>query len=461
MRTPLATVDAAWLRMDEPTNLMVVTGVLVLDTALSFEQVRHVLETRLTRFERFTQRIVESPTGMGTPSWEVDPQFSIDNHLFEIELPPPGDERALQALVSRLMSQPLNLAQPLWQFYLVPHYEGGCALIGRIHHCIGDGLALIYVMLSMADGGPVPPEPGAADEPPESLWDVLGRSLSDTASAAVTVPAAVLQEVNDLLGDPDRLADATTKFASGLNALGKLVLIPPDPRTALKGRLVAEKKVAWSRPIPLDVFKRIGRVTGSTINDILMSATSGALRRYLLQRGEVAPALNVRGVIPVNLRALDEAHRLGNQFGLVFLSLPLGLDDPLDRLFEVRRRMNAIKDTPEAFVAFQILKALGLAPKPVFDLAVNLFGAKATAVVTNVMGPREPITITGARIRQCMFWVPCSGRLALGISLLSYSGNVWLGVQSDAALVPDPERILDGFHDEVDALLDLERAAEP
>jgi WS/DGAT/MGAT family acyltransferase len=357
------------------------------------------------------------------------------------------------------MSQPFNRAQPLWHFYLVPHYQGGCAIIGRIHHCIGDGLALIYVMLAMADGGPEPPEPSPAADDQGSWWDVLGGSLTDTASAVLNVPAAVLHEVNDLLDHPDRLANVTSRMASGLSALGKLVLIPPDPPTPLKGRLVAEKKVAWSKAIPLDVFKRIGRVTGSTVNDIMMAAMSGALRRYLLERGGVAPDLNVRGVIPVNLRALEDAHRLGNQFGLVFLSLPLGIDDPLDRLFEVRRRMNAIKDTPEAFVAFQILKALGLAPREVFDVVVSLFGAKATAVVTNVIGPRDAIAIAGARLRQCMFWVPCAGRLGLGVSLLSYTGSVWMGVQSDAGLIPDPEHIMEGLYAEVDALLELEASA--
>jgi WS/DGAT/MGAT family acyltransferase len=227
----------------------------------------------------------------------------------------------------------------------------------------------------------------------------------------------------------------------------------------LKGPLVAEKRVAWSAPIPLADLKRAGRVTGSTVNDVMTSAMTGALRRYLQGRGDVPEDLNIRGVVPVNLRPFDEACQLGNQFGLVFLSLPVGMADPLDRLFEVRRRMNAIKDTPEALVAFQILRAMGLAPKPVFDVVLSLFGAKGTAVVTNVAGPREPVSLMGVRMRQAMFWVPSAGRLALGISLLSYASSVSMGVQSDAALIPDPERILEGFRGEVDALLELEREA--
>ncbi len=461
MRTPVANVDAAWLHMDHPTNLMVVTALMVLDTPMSLRQVQGVLERSLAKLPRFTQRIVESRTAIGSSVWETDPYFSVENHLFELELDDPDDEAGLQSLVSRLMSQPFNLAQPLWNFYLVPHYRGGSAIIGRIHHAIGDGLGLIYVMLSMADGGPQPPEPAADDQDGDAgAWESIAHSIARTANAAVSLPVSALKEAGALLAHPHRLAEVAGQTQAGLSALARLLLIPADPATPLKGPLVAEKKVAWSLPIKVADVKRIGEATGSTINDVLVATLSGALRRYLATRGPVADDLNIRGVVPVNLRAADEAHLLGNQFGLVFLSMPLGIEDPLDRLFEVRRRMREIKHSPEAFVTFQILRAMGVAPKLLFDLVLNLFGAKATAVVTNVIGPREPLTLDGVRIRQVMFWVPCSGRLGLGLSVLSYAGEVWLGVQTDTGLIPDPQRILDGFTAEFEALSALPREVE-
>jgi WS/DGAT/MGAT family acyltransferase len=456
MHASLAGVDAAWLRMDDPTNLMVVTGVLVLDAPVSIGDVRQWLGSRFVRFPRFTHRVVERQGAV--LAWEPDPQFSIDNHLSEVELPAPAGGEALQALASRLMSQPLDAARPLWRVSLVPRYEGGSALVVRIHHCIGDGLALVYVMLAMADGGPEPPPAGDSDGPP-SLWDTVARSLAGDAEAAAGLPAAVVTEANALLADPDRVTETAGKVAAGMGALGRLLLLPPDASTALKGPLGAEKRAAWSVPVALDDLKRIGRVTGSTVNDVVVSAMTGSLRRYLLACGDVPQELDVRAVVPVNLREPDEAHLLGNQFGLVFLSLPVGLDDALDRLFEVRRRMRALKDSPEALVAFQVLRAMGLAPKPLFDTLVGLFGAKATAVVTNVVGPREPIALMGVRMREAMFWVPSAGRLALGLSVLSYAGTVSVGVQSDAALVPDPVRIVEGFDREVEVLLGLERDA--
>jgi WS/DGAT/MGAT family acyltransferase len=438
--------------MDDPTNLMVVTGVLVLDEPVPLERVEELLRRRLLRFPRFSERVVHPLAGVGTPSWETDPDFSLARHLLVAELPASGDEAALQALVGGLMSQPLPPDRPLWQFHLVPRFQGGSALVTRIHHCVGDGLALVHVLLSMADGMPEPPPPPEGDGLPSAP---VGSVFSRTATWALEVPRRVADGASEVLGRPGALVDGALRLASGASSLAHLLALPPDPPTPLKGRLSVEKRVAWSRPFPLDDFKSAGKLTGSTVNDILVASLAGALRRYLLGRGPVPPDLDVRGVVPVNLRPVEESHLLGNQFGMVFLSLPLGIADPLERLFEVRRRMRALKGTPEAWVIYGILWAMGAAPKPLFDLVLNLFGSKATAVVTNVIGPREPIAIAGTRLRQAMFWVPSSGRLAMGVSLLSYAGSVWLSVQTDAGLLPDPERILAGFEAEVEALREL------
>jgi diacylglycerol O-acyltransferase / wax synthase len=459
VRTPVASVDSAWLRMDEATNRMVVTGLLVLDRPVPIAEVRRVIEQRLIRFPRFTQRIIEVGGPGGVLAWEPDPAFSIDAHLFETPLPAPADQEALQALVSELLGRAFDPERPPWQFYFVPEYEGGCAIVGRIHHCIGDGLALIYVMLRLSDEALV--EPGAPEAPPETeafraSANGIGRLVAGAASAAVRVPGLVLST----LLNPSRAIEAGAQLSSGLASLGRLVTMSGDPATPLRGPLGHQKRAVWSRAIPVEAFKAIGRATGCTINDVLMSSAAGALRRYLLGSPALSEELAVRGVVPVNLRPLEDAHKLGNQFGLVFLELPLGIEDPLERLFEVRRRMSALKGSPEAVVTYQILRAIGAAPRLVFDFVVDVLGRKATAVVTNVIGPRERIGLAGAPLRQAMFWVPCAGRLGLGISLLSYDGHVWLGIQSDAGLLPDPERLLESFYAEVHVLQGLRLAAE-
>jgi WS/DGAT/MGAT family acyltransferase len=266
--------------------------------------------------------------------------------------------------------------------------------------------------------------------------------------------------IGDLVMHPARAREMAGRASSATLALGKLALMAPDPPTPFKGVLGVEKRAVWSSPIDLERVKSIGRKTGATVNDLLIAAVSGALRRYLRQNGKDTKDLEIRAVVPVNLRGPDRLDELGNRFGLIFLRLPLGLEEPLERIFELKKRMNAIKDSPEAPIAFQILRGLGLAPAPLFDLVLGQFGKKATAVMTNVMGPTESVRLAGVRVRQAMFWVPRSAGLGLGVSIFSYCGKVWLGVATDHALVPDPEAILDGFHEELEEMTALVRLVE-
>jgi WS/DGAT/MGAT family acyltransferase len=436
--------------MEESVNRMVVAGVLVFDRPVSMKQIRGLLERRLLRFSRFRQRVVVPFGGVGLLSWEDDPQFSIDHHLVGARLPAPRDEAALQAFTSDLASRPFAKGRPPWRFHFVPHFQGGSALVVRLHHCIGDGLALVHVLLSMADGAPEPPAPTRQDGDLEGLWE-----------SVQALPRRVGEDVLALLKHPDRMVRSSGEVANHLGSLVRLLLLPPDPATSFKGKLGKKKKLIWSRPFDLDDFKAMGRATGTTVNDILMAALSGSLRRYLLAHGAVPQKLDIRGVVPVNLRPASEAHLLGNRFGLVFLSLPLGVEDTLARLEEVRQRMQALKKSPDAAATFELLWAMGLMPRPLFDLVVDLFATKATTVVTNVVGPKEPISLLGVRLRQAMFWVPCAGHLGLGVSLLSYAGRVWMGVQTDVGLIPDPERILTGFEEEMNALRGGGRRPDP
>jgi len=459
MRTLLSNVDAAWHRMEEPANRMVVTGVLIFESPLPMKRLRALLESRLLVFPRFHQRVVQPLGGLGLRFWEEDPDFSVDHHLVSARLPAPGDEEALQAFTSELASRPFPKGRPPWQLHFVPHFQKGSALIARLHHCIGDGLALVHVLLSMADGAPEPPAPGPESTSLPGSRESVPAWLAGVTGAALALPSRVGAEALALLRSPDRLVRSGAEAANHLASLVRLLLLPPDPPTSFKGELGKKKRLVWSRPYRLEDFKAVGSTTGSTVNDVLMTALAGALRRSLATRGQVTEDLDVRGVVPVNLRPPSEAHLLGNRFGLVFLALPLGIRDTLARLEELQRRMQALKKSPDAAATFQLLWAMGPAPRPLFDLVIDLFAAKATAVVTNVIGPREPISIGGVRVRQAMFWVPCAGHLGLGVSLLSYAGRVWVGVHADARLIPDPEAILAGFDAELRALREVARRA--
>jgi WS/DGAT/MGAT family acyltransferase len=381
--------------------------------------------------------------------WEEDPLFDIDRHFVRTDLPAPGGEKEFQELASRLMSDPLNPDHPLWQLHFIPEYEGGCAILCRFHHCMGDGIAMIYVMMSMTDDSPDAPvekEFKAGGDNGGMTLEAFGRSLGRNAGKAINT-------ATEVVSNPGRVS-------SFVSAIGKLAMMPADPETPFKGDLVREKKAVWSKPIDLNMVKSIRQHTGATVNDVLLAAVSGALRRYLLGRGEVPEDLDIRAVVPVNLRSLEEAHELGNRFGLVFLPLPLGIKDSLLRIFEVTARMKEIKNSPEALLTFGILKTMGVSPGPLFEGVLQMFGSKATSVMTNVIGPDKPIYFAGSAMKQAMFWVPRSGGLGMGVSILSYNGKVWLGIATDAGLVPDPERILDGFYAEFDDMVQLVKQVE-
>ena len=462
-RKLLSSVDTAWLRMEDPTNLMMINGFIVFSEPMDFERLKLTLQHGLLRFDRFRQRVVRP--AFGPPYWEDDPDFDLNYHFQRATLPPPGDQAALQDLVSLLASRQLDLSRPLWQFHLVEEYRGGCALICRLHHCIGDGLALVYVLLSLTSTEPDMPWPIRQPEAPRGRRQQrpLGRLFRPARTAFKTsyqVSRALGREGWQTLNQPARLADLAREGASGAKSLARLLLLWPDPRTAYKGTLGVPKRAAWSGPIPLQDVKAIRKGLGGTVNDVLLAAMSGALRRYLEERGEPVDGLNFRAVVPVNLRKPGTEDELGNKFGLVFLALPIGIAEPLERLHELRRRMDALKDSREAPVAFGILATIGAAPEVVQDLVVNIFGLKGTAVMTNVMGPPLQIYLAGAPLESLMFWVPQSGHLGMGVSILSYNGQVRMGVITDEGLVPDPEAIIAAFRAEFDHLLHLAQKPE-
>lgn len=456
-REPLASVDSAWLRMDEPGNLMIVTSVLVLREPVPFACYRDLVARRLDALPRLRERIVKPRSTFGSLMWEADPRFDLSCHLRVAPLERP-DQRSLQNLVGRLMSDPLDPRRPPWQIHFVPQYEDGCAVIGRFHHCVGDGLAMLYVLHMLTDDPPVEltnappvPQPTGAHKASGRL---LKRPLLPLISFTRSVEESLARHVTAIIARPASALDAMRGLALGAGAVWKLLFMSSDSRTVFKGSLSDEKRAVWSQPIPVDRLKAIARVTGSTINDVVLAALAGGLRRYLVSHEQRVEGVELRALVPVNLRPIEEASELGNRFGLLFVPLPLGIADPLDRLFAVRETTQQIKRSPERLLTFLLLRILGITPSPLFEMVVNLFARRCTVVVTNVVGPREPLRMTGTTLKQVMFWVPCAGRLAVGVSLFSYAGNLWVGIATDGRLASDPEAILDGFESEMATLIE-------
>lgn len=456
---PLSNVDAAWLGMDEPTTLMMITGVMTFKKPLNIDHLMAVFGHRWLKFDRFRQRLVQPSIPGGKPYWEIDPYFKLSAHFRHIALPAPADQAALQQVVSQLMSAPLDASKPLWQIHVIDNYEGGSALVARIHHSIADGLALVYVLLSLTDMSPNAPIPEGQDFVEEESDDgmfsgILGslfRGGKMVVGTAGKWSSGAVREGVGIVRDPDRIRELVATGGELGYTTSKLLLRPDDPPTPFKGPLGTIKRGAWSKPLPLRDIKAIKNATRTTVNDVLISAMTGALRRYMLAAGYEPQ--DFRATVPVNMRTAEEMGQLGNKFGLVFLNLPVSIGDPLARLSEVHFRMTQLKQSPEAGIILNLLNIVGRSGKQVLDAVVSIFEKKATAVLTNVPGPPIPLYLAGRQIEDIMFWVPQAGHLGLGLSILSYSGKVYVGVATDAKLVDKPQHIVAAFNDELDQLM--------
>lgn len=447
----MSNADAAWLHMDRPTNLMVVNGVLWFDEPLDLDRVREVVRERLVeRFPRFRQRVVEPRLGVGVPSWKDDADFDLDLHVHRLALPAPGDDAALQQLIGDLMVVPLDRSKPLWHMYVIEGYGAGSAILTRMHHCIADGIALTRVLLSLTDEQP---EPGLVAARDEARGQGRADALVAPVRAGAHIAEAALHEGFELAAHPRaELPGLLGRVAANGQALAKLLLTGPDARTVFKGKLGVARRVSWTARIELDDVKTIGHATGTTVNDVLLAAVSGALHRYMAAHGDDVD--EIRAMVPFNLRPLDQPlpRELGNRFGLVYLTLPVGVATPAERLAEVHRRMDGIKHSPEGVLSYAILGVLGSTPVPVEKRLIDVFAPKTTAVMTNVPGPRQPIYFAGSKVAGVLGWVPASGSIGMGVSIFSYDGGVTIGLQVDPRLVPDPGTIIASIGEELAAL---------
>lgn len=445
----LGAVDAAWLRMDRPDNLMMVCGLMRFAGHLGLQELKDVVHSRLLCFHRLRQRVADRD---GRPRWEFDPRFDLDWHVQRLDLA----ASPLQVAVGELASTPLDPDKPLWQLHLADTGEGS-AVIVRIHHCYADGFALLYLVDSMTDLSPdVPraPRQDVAPSPePYPAWERILGPLAQTAGDTLRGALDVARTGAGLLLHPQRALDRALAGTDLLVQAAAIAAMGPDSPTRLKGELGVAKRAAWARQLPLAEVKAVASGLCCSVNDVLASCVAGALRAYLLDQGDAVDQADIRALVPVNLRPPGPPTELGNRFGLVFLSLPVGIDDPVRRTLEVHERMDALKRSGQPLVALGILGALGVAPAMLRERVLDALAANASLVLTNVHGQDTPRYLAGRRIVQQMFWVPQAGGIGMGASVFSYDGQVNFGLLADALRVRDPAAIARRFAEQFEALL--------
>src|SRR5271166_6539830 len=427
----MSSVDTTWLRMDRPANPMMIVAVWILEGPVALDKVEY------------------APAGV---YWRDDPNFDLAHHIKRMKLPGRGGKPELERFVGDLASEPLDFNHPLWTVHIVEKYEGGAAVVFRWHHAMADGVASIGVTMALVDG-PVGKSRRAAPPDEDEGWlQTLMAPVVAAINAGTQASTSTLGTALGLARHPLRAAGLLRDGAGVTGELGYLLAMSSDSATRFKGKPNGSKRVAWCEPLKLPEVKAASRALGCSINDMLLSCVAGAMRRYLAEKGDRTEGVEVRALVPIDLRQPGDVS-LGNRFGILAVLLPVGIEHPLERLMTVRRRMLELKTSYEPSVSLGLFAALGYLPKVVQDQLFDLLLSLSTAVMTNVPGPTEPLTVAGSTLKQSLFWVPQTGDISMGVSIYSYAGTVQFGLITDAALTPDPEAVVSRFPEEVQKYL--------
>lgn len=409
-------------------------------------------------WERFSAMPVRRAPGWW---WEEDPAFSLHHHL-EVVRGRFGRE-ALQDWVSARLNQTLPYYRPLWKFWLVPDAEGGAALLLRMHHCYADGLSLQGMFERLCPPSPqqAPVLYGAREEADFGRW---GRAANAwlrelTASEVAGAQAAGIGEGiprNGGSSGRNALERASWKSLKLVNELSQFLVEPEDSDSSLKRSLLGRRQCRWSQPVALDRFRGIATFTGVTINDVLLSCVASAVRKRLVADNTDMHEAILHAAVPVDIRSRlpaeikPEPGTLGNYFGTVFVPLPVDGASSLERLFRVKHETRKLKKSWQPGLSWALAGSASLMPETWRQPVADLFYRKASAVVSNVAGTRDARYLAGCRILEQMFWVPQAGDIGLGVSIVSYAGQVQFGVVADEAVMAAPESFLDDCLQELD-----------
>ena len=477
----LTSLDAQFLNVESPTTVGHVGSLILLDPATApdrtwnLDSVRRVLEPRLHLAPPLRQRLVEVPLGLGRPYWVDDPHFDIEFHLRELALPGPGTEQQLGEQVARIHARALDRTRPLWEGYVITGLEDGkAAYYSKIHHAAIDGISGAEILETVLDITPEPREVGPEDlfvpRRLPSRLDLVRRGLTSTALD----PVEVLRTLPRSLSYLDELPGASNFPGAGLLSSTAGVLSRAlggghhvghralhAPRTPLNGQITPHRRFAYGS-VPLADVKQVKNGLGMTVNDVVMTMTAAALRRWLLDH-DALPATPLVAAVPVSVRTEDQAGEGGNQVSVMTAELPTHLADPLERLEfmqgsmqEAKRHFEAVPATLLQDLSRVLPTALsGLAARTLFRLA-TVPGVLFNLFVSNVPGPPVPLYVAGARV-EGIYPVSAVTDMTggLNITLFSYDGHLDFGLIACREMVPDVWNLIGYLQDALRELVEL------
>jgi diacylglycerol O-acyltransferase / wax synthase len=429
-----------------PIHVHVGATIIVEGAAPTYEQLVKHVDKRLALVPRFRQRIVRIPFGIENPVWGDDPQFDLHRHVRHLSVPRPGRLDQLRELVGRVMSEPLDMERPLWQLYLIEGLSGRHAYVSKTHHALVDGVAAVDVGTILLDTS----KSGTRFQAPEKPWDPDEPSptmlVAQAASDRVRKPLrAAGRAARNAVATPGQTAARVLRTAEAFTGLASGG--PKVPKSSLNVRIGRDRRIAWARA-DLDRMKRARAIAeGSTVNDVILSVAAGALRRFLVERGDPVPDYLV-GLVPVSIRRPNEKGELGNRISTIMVRLPLTEPDPRKRLERLRDETKRLKESDNARAASLLIEATGWAPPTLNRLLSSAMARPLifNLVVSNVPGPQQPLYLLGRQIREIYPFVPLSPQNhAISIGMISYDGTIYFGLVGDRDVVPDLDQLSDAL----------------
>jgi WS/DGAT/MGAT family acyltransferase len=454
----LKTLDALFLDAedeDRHTSMAIASIAVFEGPSPSYEEVLASLAGRLPLVPRYRQKLRMVPFRLGRPVWVEDPDFDIRYHVRQTALVAPGGDEQLAQLMGRVMSQRLDRDHPMWEYWVVEGLaQGRWALISKIHHCMADGVSATDLYRVILDFTPEP-------SPPATDSRVAGAEPSPLLLAAqaalemALIPLRGAAALSGVVADPGR---AVRQATDTVRAAAKLApSLWPATGSSLSGPIGQQRRYIWARTT-LDDVKTIKRELGGTVNDVVLAAISGGFRALLLARGEEPEAHKVPSLVPVSVRAPGEENIYENRVSAIVANLPVHVADPVERLAAVQAELTALKASKEAILGEELatLGRYSLFPlmSPGARLAFALPQREIVTVTTNVPGPREPLYGMGRRLVEIIPYVPIATTVRIGVSILTYCGNVAFGITGDFAANPDLDVLARGIEDDVAELLE-------
>ncbi len=459
----LSGLDSIFLYAETPSMHLHVTGVILLDPSTmpggySIDTVRQMLSSRMHLLPPFRERVMTVPFQLAHPLLIEDPAFDIDNHLFRIGVPAPGTLQELAELVGNIASRPLDRSKPLWEMWVAEGLEHGyVALIAKMHHCVIDGVSGADLMVHLFDL-----EPDTKVEPPEQEWQPE-RKPSDVELVTHSVASRIRHwpQVFPTIARTGRSALELLRVVRRNEGPGATLPFTA-PRTRFSGAVTPHRAVAFGKA-SLDDFKLVKKIYGTTVNDVVLAACAGAMRKWLIAHDDL-PDKSLVASVPVSIRTEEKQDQPGNQLSAMFVGLPVHIEDPIERLLHIRSDTKSAKDVHGAIGADALQNWAEFAAPAVFARAARFYSASKLAdrhpvvhnlVISNVPGPPVPLYSAGARVLAVYPFGPIIEGAGLNLTVLSNMGSVDFGAIACREMVPDLRDIATGFTESVEELRKL------